>query len=131
MPKPKDMANLNRITSTCKCTNLIHTLLCNTDIDLIFHQQTILAVQAEHQARESALASSILHQISKCNSATPHFRRHLDYLQQPGTGQWLSAMPSSLCGTMPSSAEFPDELCNLLVLLKNVENWRTKLTINL
>ena len=50
IPIPKDMANLNYITSTCQCTHLIQALLHNTDIDLVFHRQTILAVREEHQA---------------------------------------------------------------------------------
>ena len=80
IPIPKDMANLNYITSTCQCTHLIHALLTNSEIDLIFHRQTILAVRAEHQARKSSLTSSILRQVKIDNSNTPHLQRHIDYL---------------------------------------------------
>ena len=112
IPKPKDMANLNYITSIYQYTHLIQALLSKTELDLIFHCQTILAVRSEHQARKSKLTSSILHQVCHDNADTPHFKRHLEYLRELGTGQWLSAIPNS-----PS--EFADELrlrCKLPLL---------------
>ena len=36
--------------------------------------------------------------------------RILDYLREKGTGTWLAATPSNLCGTVLSAVEFSDEL---------------------
>ena len=36
--------------------------------------------------------------------------RKLNYLRERGTGTWLAATPSNLCGTVLSAVEFRDEL---------------------
>ena len=80
IPKPKDMANLYYITSACQCTHLIQAFLSKSDLDLVFHRQTILAVSKGHQACKSTLASTILNQIGHDKWDTPHFKRHVDCL---------------------------------------------------
>lgn len=110
IPKPKDMANLNFKTSQCQCTHLIQALTNKTPFDLIFHQQTIAAVRTEHQNRKKSITDTILQSIEYEKSSTPHFKRHIKYIQEKGTGQWLAAMPNVYSGTILSPTEFRDEL---------------------
>lgn len=82
IPKPKDASNLNFITSQCQCTHLIQSLTTKTPFDLIFHEQTITAVRAEHQIRKQTITNSISRRIEYENSTTPHFTRHIKHLQE-------------------------------------------------
>ena len=43
-----------------------------------------------------------------CNEADNETVRRITYLKEDGVGTWLAAMPSFVCGTTLSPAEFRD-----------------------
>ena len=79
-----------------------------SEFDNVYHSQVMSAVRQESAKMKGVKAAGILRSVRSSMSKLE--TRKLDYLQELGTGVWLSTIPSYSCGTFLSASEFRDEL---------------------
>ena len=108
IPKPEEMADLNYLASTCECSHLIDVLKGKESFDPVFHTATMKAVREEMKKKKSDASDEVLKKIEK--EIDKKGARRLNYLKEKGTGTWLAATPSFMCGTVLSTLEFRYEL---------------------
>ena len=65
-------------------------------------------VQEEMKKKKLAAADDVLRKIK--SGIDKNRTRRLNYLKEKGTGSWLAATLSYICGTVLSALEFRDEL---------------------
>ena len=102
------MADLNYLASTCECSHLLDVLKEKGIFDPVYHTATMKEVREEMKKKKLVTSDDILRKVE--SGMQKKEIRRLNYLKEKGTGAWLAATPSFVCGTILSALEFRDEL---------------------
>ena len=92
IPKPEEIADLNYLASS----------------DPVYHTATMKEVREEMKKKKLAASDDVPRKVE--SGIDKNGARRLNYLKEKGTGTWLAATPSFICGTALSALEFRDEL---------------------
>ena len=106
IPDPEAVSRTNFYASSHECSHLIEALGKVSTFNVVTHGNQMSEIRNWMKMEKLKAADDWIDE--HCNEADNETVRRIKYLKEDGVGTWLAAMPSFVCGTTLSPAEFRD-----------------------